>query len=136
MAAAPHVDPETGTGEQKHGVRKDLSRSMVHLFKEFYGKGPSHAKAYLNDDAILILLRGGYTQVEETLLRGGESDAVVQQRDAFQRVMRPKFEEMIFELTARKVVAFISGNHQDPDVMSELFILDSTDLFTDPPAAD
>lgn len=123
----------TSSPQQNHDVRRQLARGLVHLLKEFYGKGPTHSKAYLNDDTILILLRGGFTQVEETLLQGGERTAVMDQREAFQRVMRPKFEKMIYELTGRKVVAYISGNHQDPDVMSELFILDTTDLFEDPP---
>lgn len=48
--------------------------------------------------------------------------------------MRPRFEQMINEITGRSVVAFISGHHQDPDVLAELFILDTTDLFA-PPAA-
>ncbi len=105
---------------------------MVQLHKEFYGKGPTHAKSYVNDDTILILMRGGFTQVEETLLAGGMGDSVIQQRIAFQKVMRPRFEEMIYEVTGRTVVAFLSGNHQDPDVLSELFILDTTDLFGPP----
>lgn len=131
MDESPDTMPVTDGQAQGRGVRKELSRAMVRLLKEYYGKGPTHAKTYLNDDTVLVLLRGGFTQVEETLLQGGERDAVMSQRAAFQRVMRPKFEEMIHDLTGRKVVAYISGNHQDPDVMSELFILDTTDLFMD-----
>ena len=32
---------------------------------------------------------------------------------------------MIERLTGRKVIAFISGNHVDPDVASALFVLDA-----------
>lgn len=39
----------------------------------------------MNDDTVMILMRGGFTQVEETLLAGGQGDAVIQQRIAFQR---------------------------------------------------
>lgn len=129
---------KVSTPQGSHELRRELSRRMVSLHKEFYGKGPTQTKTYLQDDTILILMRGGFTQVEETLLAGGHGNAVIQQRMAFQEVMRPKFEEMIYEVTGRTVVAFISGNHQDPDVLAELFILDGTDLFNaptaDPPA--
>ena len=46
------------------------------LHKEFYGKGPTKARTYLQDDVVLVLLRGGYTRVEETLMRDGRMDAV------------------------------------------------------------
>lgn len=118
------------TKEAGGDVRRELARGMVHLHKEFYGKGPTHAKTYVNDDTIMILMRGGFTRVEETLLEGGQGSAVVQQRIAFQQVMRPRFEELIKRVTGRDVVAFMSGSHQDPDVLAEIFILDTTDLFS------
>jgi uncharacterized protein YbcI len=131
------VDESTGgtdSTEQGGGgdARRELARGMVHLHKEFYGKGPTHAKSYINDDMIVILMRGGFTRVEQTLLEGGQGEAVIQQRIAFQEVMRPRFEQLIWEITGRTVVAFMSGSHQDPDVLAETFILDTTDLFEEP----
>ena len=38
--------------------------------------------------------------------------------------MEADFRTAIERLTGRKVTAFISGNHLDPDVACELFILD------------
>jgi uncharacterized protein YbcI len=101
---------------------------MTALLKEHYGRGPEVSKTYVNDDTIMILMRGGFSKVEETLLAGGMGAAVHEQRDAFQALMRPLFEEMIHEVTGRRVVAFMSTNHQEPDIMCELFILDTTDL--------
>jgi hypothetical protein len=31
-------------------------------------------------------------------------------------------------MTGRRVIGFMSGNQQDPDIMCEVFILDPTDL--------
>ena len=39
--------------------------------------------------------------------------------------MEADFREAVERLTGRKVFAFISGNHVDPDIAVELFILDS-----------
>jgi len=101
---------------------------MVALLKEFYGHGPSRTKSYYADDLVVCVLRGGFSQVEETLLEGGRGAAVIQQRMEFQELMRGRFEQVIEEATGRAVIGFMSGNQQHPDMMCEVFILAPTDL--------
>jgi hypothetical protein len=47
---------------------------------------------------------------------------------AFQELMRERFEAVIENATGRKVIGFMSGNQQEPDLMCEVFILDPSDL--------
>jgi uncharacterized protein YbcI len=101
---------------------------MVALLKEFYGRGPTRAKTYYQDDLVVCLLRGGFTRVEQTLLEGGRGDSVIQQRMDFQDLMRERFVAVIEDTTGRQVIGFMSGNQQDPDIMCEVFILAPTDL--------
>ena len=96
--------------------------------KECYGRGPTRAKTYYEDDLVVCLLRGGFSRVEQTLLEGGRGSAVIQQRMEFQELMRERFANVIELATGRHVIGFMSGNQQDPDIMSELFILAPTDL--------
>ena len=105
-----------------------ISNGMVALLKEFYGQGPSRTKSYYQDDLVVCVLRGGFTRVEQTLRDGGRGDAVIQQRMEFQEVMRHRFTDVIEEATGRKVIGFMSGNQQHPDLMCEVFILAPTDL--------
>jgi hypothetical protein len=42
--------------------------------------------------------------------------------------MRERFEEVIERATGRRVIGFMSGNQQHPDMMCEVFILAPTDL--------
>ena len=42
--------------------------------------------------------------------------------------MRERFEAVIERATGRRVIGFMSGNQQHPDMMCEVFILDPTDL--------
>ena len=42
--------------------------------------------------------------------------------------MRERFEAVIEHATARRVIGFMSGNQQHPDMMCEVFILAPTDL--------
>ena len=66
--------------------------------------------------------------MERTLLEGGRTSAVIEQRMAFQEVMRPRFTAVIENATGRRVVGFMSGNQQDPDMICEVFVLSPTDL--------
>ena len=109
-------------------VRTAISDGLVALLKEYYGRGPEKAKTYVNHDLVVCLLRGGFTRVEQTLLDGGHGDAVIRQRMAFQDVMRQRFEKVVEDATGRRVVGFMSGNQQDPDMICEIFVLAPNDL--------
>ena len=105
-----------------------ISAGLVALLKEFYGRGPTQAKTYYEDDLVVCVLRGGFSRVEQTLLDGGRGAAVIEQRMAFQELMRERFEAVIEDATGRHVVGFMSGNQQEPDMMCEVFMLSPTDL--------
>ena len=88
---AGHREPAPASG----ATRTAISEGMVALLKEYYGVGPTQAKTYLHDDLVVCLLRGGFTRVERTLLEGGRTAAVIEQRMAFQEVMRARFVAVI-----------------------------------------
>ncbi len=112
-----------------HGdVLTAISDGLVALLKEFYGRGPTRAKSYFEDDLVVCVLRGGFSRVEQTLLDGGRGAAVINQRMEFQEVMRQRFEAVIEDATGQRVIGFMSGNQQEPDMMCEVFILAPTDL--------
>ena len=45
-------------------------------------------------------------------------------RHDFQRMMGERYKEEIEELTGRKVVAFLSQAHVEPDITLEVFFMD------------
>ncbi len=115
-----------------HGdVLTEISDGMVALLKEYYGRGPNQAKSYYHDDLVVCLLRGGFTRVEQTLLEGGRTAAVIQQRMEFQEVMRDQFVAVIEGATGRQVIGFMSGNQQEPDMICEVFVLAPSDLLNE-----
>jgi len=125
-----HQDSDSTT--RTHGdVLTMISDGLVALLKEFYGRGPTRAKSYYEDDLVVCVLRGGFSRVEQTLLAGGRGHAVIQQRMEFQEVMRARFVEVIETSTGRPVIGFMSGNQQHPDLMCEVFILAPSDLVAD-----
>ena len=115
--------------QRTHGdVLTAISDGMVALLKEFYGRGPTRAKTYYKDDLVVCLLRGGFSRVEETLWAGGRGSSVIEQRMEFQELMRERFNAVIEAATGRRVIGFMSGNQQNPDIMCEVFILSGTGL--------
>jgi uncharacterized protein YbcI len=123
------TDTVKKTHAREHGdVLTAISDGMVGLLKEFYGRGPTRTKTYFEDDLVVCLLRGGFSRVEQTLLDGGRGESVIAQRMEFQELMRARFVGVIESATGRRVIGFMSGNQQRPDIMCEVFILDPTDL--------
>jgi len=120
-------DPAQSSAENERleSHRRELTRAISGLQKEYYGKGPDFARTYINDDTVVVLMRGGYSKAEETLLKAGRGKAVLDQRSAFQEVIRPKFEEQIERIMGRGAIAFMSASHQEPDLTAEIFVLDS-----------
>jgi uncharacterized protein YbcI len=113
--ARPSEQPATAT----------ISRRIVQLHKEFYGRGPTKAKTYIHDDLVVVLMRGGFSKAEETLLQEGRGESVLRQRMDFQDVMTERFIEVIEQETGRKVAAMMSGSHQHPDLLGEMFVLEA-----------
>jgi uncharacterized protein YbcI len=100
-----------------------ISREMVRLKAHHYGKGPTEAKAYVCDDWLFCVLKGGMTPVEQTLLQHGENDLVRQVRLRFQQNMDESFMGIVSELTGRPVLTYQSQVVFDPDFTIEIFLL-------------
>ena len=111
--------------ERRPGLRADISNAMVGLKKEFYGKGPTKAKTYINDNYVFCVLQGGLTRNEETLLAAGEETLVREYRLRFQEAMAAPTTEAIERLTGRKVIGYHSQVVFDPEHGFEIFVLDA-----------
>jgi uncharacterized protein YbcI len=104
-------------------LRAALANAMVGLKKRYYGRGPEAAKAYVEDDYIFVVLEGGLTRNEETLLADGKEDLVRQYRLAFQETVGPTAIGAVEELTGRRVVGYHSQIVFAPMRAFEIFVL-------------
>ncbi len=104
----------------------EITNRIVSLMREHYGRGPIKAKTYVLDNLIVcVLSNGGFTAIERTMMGGGEPERVLDMRRDFQRMMKVHYSEMIEELTGRKVLAFLSQAHVEPDLTVEMFLMDA-----------
>ena len=117
MPDADQPDGEDGA------VRQQISNAIVGLYKEHYGKGPTRCRTYLQPELVVVVLGGGYTASEQTLFEAGRWYEVRETRQLWQDSMQGRFVETIEKATRHRVQAFMSANHQDPDLSVELFVL-------------
>jgi uncharacterized protein YbcI len=117
-----HVETATPSGE----LLAEISRSMVQLYKELFGKGPTKARTYMADDLVVCVLEGGFHRSERTLLEHGQAEPVLSQREAVQETMRDRFIERIERVVGRRVVSFVSGVDAATETSADLFVLESS----------
>ena len=70
------------------------------------------------------MLADTLTKGESTLVENGQSDRVLQLRHDYQLAMRDDLVALVEDQLERKVIAFMSQNHIDPDLAVEVFVLE------------
>ena len=101
-----------------------ISTSAVQILHQHTGRGPTKAKTLISDEVVSILLADTLTRGESTLVDNGQADRVLEIRQEYQRVMREDLVEIVERELDRKVIAFMSQNHIDPDLAIEVFVLE------------
>jgi uncharacterized protein YbcI len=105
-------------------LRAAIANAMVGLKKRHYGRGPEAAKAYVEDDYIFVVLEGGLTRSEETLLEAGRDDIVRTYRLAFQETVTSTAVGAVEELVGRRVIGYHSQIVFRPARAFEIFVLE------------
>jgi uncharacterized protein YbcI len=107
-----------------NGPSEMISTSAVRLLHEYTGRGPTKAKTRINEDVVTVVLADTLSKGERKLVENGHADRVLQLRHDYQLVMRDDLVAVVERQLDRKVVAFMSQNHVDPDLAVEVFVLE------------
>src|SRR3954465_9943090 len=105
-------------------VRASLANAMVGMKKQYYGRGPTAAKAWILDDYVFVAMEGGLTRNEETLLADGKEDVVRSYGLSLQRTMAPTARAAVTEITGRAVLTYHSQIVFNPTRTFEIFLLE------------
>ena len=101
-----------------------ISTAAVQLLHEYTGRGLTKAKTVIKNDLVTVLLADTLTKGERKLVDHGRSDRVLQLRHDYQLTMRDDLVAVVERQLDRKVIAFMSQNHIDPDLAVEVFVLE------------
>ena len=105
----------------------DVTSALVRAKATYYGKGPTKAKSYLNDEYLFCVMEDGLTANEQTLLRVGEHDFVRSYRLKWQEIMAPVLMAEISEIMGSTILSYHSQILFDPTRLVEMFVLDTED---------
>lgn len=111
--------------EQHQSLTMTISRGIVAIYKDEFGRGPSRARTFLDDDVLTVVLEDSLTGMESTLVAHGEEDVVNQMRDGFQAVTCNRMVALVEQETGRSVKAFMSDHSVLPDYAVEVFVLEA-----------
>lgn len=107
------------TGE----VLSEVANAVSKIKADFFGRGPEGGKAYVNDDLLVVVLRGGLLDVEETLIDRGRADKVRDLRVTWQEELEVEMTQQVERITGLKVLDYHSQILVRARVIVELFLI-------------
>jgi uncharacterized protein YbcI len=121
-----HAVPESvETADYQSSIRAEISREMVRLYKEQFGRGPTKARTeFAGPDILVCTLEDSFTPAERRLAEMGEHQRLRDTRMYFQHATKDEFIGMVEKLLNRKVRAFNSSIDTHKDVSVEVFHLE------------
>jgi uncharacterized protein YbcI len=121
-----HPVPESAeTADYQSSIRAEISREMVRLYKEQFGRGPTKAKTdFAGPDVLVCTLEDSFTPAERRLAEMGEHQRLRDTRLYFQHATKDEFIGIVEGLLNRKVRAFNSSIDTHRDVAVEVFHLE------------
>jgi uncharacterized protein YbcI len=132
MDSTPDKKAETVWASPHASVTPALSREIVKALKHDFGRGPTQARTHILDDCVLVLMREGHTVSEHTMGKVGQQRSVAQGRVDISETIRANLVAIVEREVGRKVVGFMSSSQQDPDLISYVFVLETSPLVSAP----
>ena len=111
--------------EHRVSVLMEVSNTMVRLFKDQFGRGPTRARTYwAGPDALMCILDETLTPAERNMVKMGEHQRLRDLRLFFQYASVEEFCRPVEQITGRTVRAFHSITDNEVDGQSvEIFVL-------------
>jgi uncharacterized protein YbcI len=115
--------PDPQQREASGSLTAAISTAVVRIMREYTGRGPTRARTSIRDNVVVVMLSDTMLKAERSLVEDGKSEVVLTMRKEFQMTMRGELSAAVEMLTERRVIAFMSANHIDPDYAVEVFVL-------------
>lgn len=119
------VDGSGGRAPAAPSPLLDISNSMVRLYKDTFGRGPTKARAqFSGPDTLIVLLENTMTIAERRLVEIGEYDRVREHRLFLQLTLEDRKRAEVERILSRRTVASICGIDPLRDLAAEVFTLE------------
>jgi uncharacterized protein YbcI len=107
-------------------VEDEISREILRIHEESYGKGASAAHTYVGNGYVVVVLDDPELLPNERfLLENGKHDTVTQVRTHYQHAIQATFRAAVERATGRRVIGFASTtSFDDHPFVAEIFKLE------------
>ena len=119
------MEPSTHNETRTLPVIAEISREVVGVYANHFGRGPTKAKTVWRDDIVVCVLQDVFTKSEQFLVGAGKFEQVRANRQAFQEAIEPPLRRIVEQATGSVVSALLSQVSAD-GVACEVFLLDRT----------
>ena len=101
----------------------DISREIVRVHANHYGRGPTKAKTIWRDEIVVCVLQDIFTKSEQVLIDAGKFEQVRANRQIFQDAVAPLLCQVVEQATGATVRSFLSQVSAD-GAAAEVFLLE------------
>jgi uncharacterized protein YbcI len=116
------------TQHQDGALLAAVSKAMVVLHKEQFGRGPTVARSnFAGPDTLVCVLEDALLPAEWAMVKMGEQHRVRETRSFYQVATADRFIDTVEALISRTVRAFASAIDPDRGVAMEIFVLEPVD---------
>jgi uncharacterized protein YbcI len=122
MGTSEHPEAHS---QERGAIASQVSREIVQLHANLFGRGPTKAKTYIHDDYLLCVLEDVFTPAERTLVGAGNAEQVRSTRRAFQSAVSEQVIEIVERACGRKVRGILSTVSVEPELSAELFMFET-----------
>jgi uncharacterized protein YbcI len=102
-----------------------LATAIVQSYRDRFGRGPTEARAYIEDEYALVILGSAQTEVERSLVAAGELDEVELLRRRVRQLAADEFCAVTAEIVGRKVVTMLGDHSAVANTTVLVFLLES-----------
>jgi uncharacterized protein YbcI len=110
--------------DQASNPEREISRGMVGIYKEYFGRGPTSARSAITPTHVTVILEDALTVVERRLASEGNNETVETLRENVQQVMRDDMVTLAERVTGRKVRCLLSDHDVPTDTAAEVLVFE------------
>jgi uncharacterized protein YbcI len=120
----PRIDAPLDHGAVAASPLLEISNATVRLYKQAFGRGPTHARSrFAGPDTLVVLLQDTMTVTERTLVGLGEHGRLREQRQLLRGAIDADMRALVERILSRHTLALIHGIDTERDVAAEVFLL-------------
>jgi len=118
------------TAQQTVDMRREISRGMVGIYKEYFGRGPTRVRTTISDVHVVVVLSDALTVVEQRLASEGNHETVKGVRRKAQESMGSEMQALVEGVTGRGIHCLLSDHDVPTDTAVEVLVFEDAELET------